>query len=117
MSVPKDQKNAQKKAQSLNLPRIEFKNHELIIEELCDIAMARSQEEEVLHFLEWIKNKYLTKVREEHPEEGDSEATQLNRVVWSGRLRDLVFQHYEKTKALRNAAEKKSRECCCPCFK
>ena len=82
MSVPKDQKNAQKKAQSLNLPRIEFKNHELIIEELCDIAMARSQEEEVLHFLEWIKNKYLTKVREEHPE---ATRKRLNWIEWCGR--------------------------------
>ena len=116
MSVHEEKKKNAKKKEVLKLPRLDMRNHEEIIQELCDMAMKRSEEEEVLHFMEWIKNRYLTKVREEHPEEGDSEATQLNRVVWSGKLRELVFQHYEKSKAMRNAVEKPREACCCACF-
>ena len=101
-------KTKNEKVLVIALPRVDFKNHEQVIQQLCEVAVVRSQQEEELHFLEWIKNKFLKKVREEYPTEGDSDAVKLQRIVWSGRLRELVKSHFESKR--REKEEKESRE-------
>lgn len=117
MSNEKEKANPQgedskKEISVLGLPPLKFSNHEEVIYQLAEQARVRSDTEEQLFFLEWIKNRYLTKVRLEHPLEGDTEAVRLNRVVYSGRLRELVFEHYEQR---RRRMEKDKRSCCSCC--
>lgn len=89
--------------------RLTWKNHETVIHQLCENSVALSNEEQELQWIEWAKKRYLTKVKEEYADDEDCKV-KLNRVVWTGRFRDIAREYFESRR--EGKKKKKERECC-----
>jgi len=73
------------------VPRLTWANHEVVIQELCEHSINLSFEERERRWIDWAKDRYLKKVKDEYPDDEDFR-TKLNRVVWTGRFRDIATQ-------------------------
>ena len=90
-------------------PLLNWTNHEEVIQQLCENSVRLEESEDELKFIEWAKDKYLQKVRYEYPTEGDERATRLNRVVWTGRFREIARDYFQEKR------DKKKRDSCFCC--
>lgn len=94
-------------------PRLTWQNHQDVIRQLCENSVRLEEEEDEQKFIEWAKDKYLRKVKYEYPTEGDEMALRLNRVVWTGKFREIARQYFQE----RRDSIKKNRDsyCCFAC--
>ena len=93
-----DQKTKEEKGVFLDIPRLTMENHVDVIRKLCEYSMGLQSEEDERKFIEWARNRFLKKVKEEYPDD-EPLSTLLNRMfgmVTFERLLANIFKNIEK---------------------
>jgi primase-polymerase (primpol)-like protein len=112
--APQKENNDQKMA--LTLEPLTWSNHESVIHQLCEYSQCLGEEEKEREYIEWARARYLDKVKHEYGHDMDA-ATKLNRVVWTGKFREVAREYFKTAKLLKEAEQAKQNRgcglCCC----
>lgn len=92
----------------LDMPRLTMENHGEVIRKLCEYSVGLQSEEDERKFIEWARNRFLKKVKDEYSDDQPMFIL-LNRIVWDGRFREMARDYFKEERKKR----KKKRYCCC----